>query len=341
MNEPIFLAAYDKGVARAQPGPDESWTVERHLESLRITCLAPDASNPRRVYAGAAQEGVWRSDDCGVTWQEAGLKGHEIKSLAVSPHDPAILFAGTKGALMFRSTDGGANWAELEAFRKVPNRWWWFSPAEPPDFRPYVISIATSPTDPQVVLAGIEFGAVVRSEDGGETWSRHRRGALRDCHSLQFHHTNGNWAYQAGGTGGRFLQPERGAKLAKGRAGPGEEIRDRLRGGRGKSGGLVRLRGFQPAECFRSGPQRLSLPVERGRRLGADRLADPPAAGDSDRPRDNPGPGRPPVRRVERWGHLAQHELRRYLAPAAFEHGRDLVFSDRPAAGVRIHLDRH
>ncbi|HNB51187.1 MAG TPA: hypothetical protein PK530_04565, partial [Anaerolineales bacterium] len=27
-------------------------------------------------------------------------------------------------------------------------------------------------------------------------------GALRDCHSLKFHPTNGDWAYQAGGTGG-------------------------------------------------------------------------------------------------------------------------------------------
>jgi photosystem II stability/assembly factor-like uncharacterized protein len=65
-----------------------------------------------------------------------------------------------------------------------------------------VIAIALSPTDPEVLLAGIEFGAVVRSEDGGETWSRHRRGSLRDCHSLKFHHRDGHWVYEAGGTGG-------------------------------------------------------------------------------------------------------------------------------------------
>jgi photosystem II stability/assembly factor-like uncharacterized protein len=49
---------------------------------------------------------------------------------------------------------------------------------------------------------GIEFGAVVRSNDGGQTWSRHRSGALRDCHSLKFHAADGDWVYQAGGTGG-------------------------------------------------------------------------------------------------------------------------------------------
>jgi photosystem II stability/assembly factor-like uncharacterized protein len=103
---------------------------------------------------------------------------------------------------MYASYDGGHTWAELDGFRRIPHRWWWFSPAEPPDLRPYVIVIAPSPTETDVLLAGIEFGAVVRSEDGGQSWSRHRRGALRDCHSLKFHATDGNWVYEAGGTGG-------------------------------------------------------------------------------------------------------------------------------------------
>jgi hypothetical protein len=65
-----------------------------------------------------------------------------------------------------------------------------------------VIAIAPSPTDPDVVLAGVELGAVVRSADGGQTWSRHRQGSLRDCHSLKFHASDGAWVYEAGGTGG-------------------------------------------------------------------------------------------------------------------------------------------
>jgi hypothetical protein len=44
----------------------------------------------------------------------------------------------------------------------------------------------------------MEAGAVVRSQDGGATWSGHRRGALRDCHSMTFHTENGAWAYEAG-----------------------------------------------------------------------------------------------------------------------------------------------
>jgi hypothetical protein len=136
-----------------------------------------------------------------MTWQPCGLAGKIIKSLAVSPHDPKIMYAGTKPASLYLSKDGGCSWQELAGFRRIPWRGWWFSPAETP-FQAYVNAITMSPTDPDVVLAGVEFGAVVRSKDGGRTWSGHRSGALRDCHSLKFHPINGDWAYEAGGTGG-------------------------------------------------------------------------------------------------------------------------------------------
>ncbi len=197
----IFISAYDKGINRAERSPDGGWTVSHLAQEHHISCLVADPSNPRRLFAGT-RDGSLCSDDGGLTWQSSGMEGYPVKSLAVSPHDPNIIYAGSKPALMFKSIDGGNSWTELDSFRRIPNRWWWFSPAEPPDRRPYVIDIALSPTEPEVLLAGIEFGAVVRSEDGGRSWSRHRRGALRDCHSLKYHASNGNWVYQAGGSGG-------------------------------------------------------------------------------------------------------------------------------------------
>lgn len=201
MDDHIFLAAYARGVSCAEHGRSGEWTLEHLATYHETTCLAADPSNRHRVYAGTTG-GLLRSDDLGLTWYSSGMDGHIVKSLAVSPHDPDVVYAGTKPALMFVSRDGGQSWAELEGFRRIPNRWWWFSPAEPSDLRPYVIAIAPSPIDPNVLLAGIEFGAVVRSKDGGRTWSRRRRRSLRDCHSLKFHATNGDWAYEAGGTGG-------------------------------------------------------------------------------------------------------------------------------------------
>lgn len=203
MSDPtLILTTHDGAVVRAERSAGGAWAVERLRPDLRARCLAagPDRAGP--LYAGTNGRGVFRSPDRGRTWEPAGLEGETVTALAVSPHDPGRLYAGTKPARLFRSDDGGPTWRELEGFRRVPNRWWWFSPAEPPDLRPYLMGLAVSPTEPEVLLAGVEFGAVVRSRDGGRTWSRHRPGALRDCHSLKFHAADGDWAYEAGGTGG-------------------------------------------------------------------------------------------------------------------------------------------
>ena len=102
------------------------------------------------------------------------------QSFVISHLQPGVIYAGTKPALMYISNDNGLHWDELPAFRKIFSRRFWFSPAETP-FVAYVQGITLSPTDQNVIIAGIEFGAVVRSTNGGETWEDHRPGALRDC----------------------------------------------------------------------------------------------------------------------------------------------------------------
>jgi len=205
----VFLAGSPTGFSRAEQTPGGGWEVDRLRADLKATCLAEDPLNPGVLFAGTRSSGVWRSKDRGRSWEYCGLKDQMVMSLAVSPHPQAgdlrvqpLLYAGAKPALTFRSGDGGKSWEELGGFRRVPNRWWWFSPADPPGWKPYVISIAPSPADPNVILAGVEFGGVMRSDDRGGTWSRHLSGALRDCHDLKFHPAKGTWVYQAGGTGG-------------------------------------------------------------------------------------------------------------------------------------------
>lgn len=197
----IFLAVDGQSGTRATCNRDETWSVDSFLKNQQVSCLANDPSNHQVIYAGTNQNGVFRSLDKGESWSNIGFSGHSVKALAVSPHDSNFLVVGTKPALIFISHDSGQSWREQDSFRRIRGRRFWFSPAEPPDKRPYVQAITISPTNPQVMLAGIEFGAVVRSEDGGQTWSNHIKGTLRDCHDLKFHTSNGDWVYEAGGGG--------------------------------------------------------------------------------------------------------------------------------------------
>lgn len=201
MSSTVYIAATSRGVALATQDRTGKWNVQTMLDDLVVRCIAVDPLHRDRVYAGTQEVGVLRSDDGGKSWQASGLSRSTVTSIAASPVQSGLVYAGTKPARIFVSLDGGDTWNELTAFRRIPWRWLWFSPAERP-FSAYVQAIALSPTDPARLFAGIELGATVSSDDGGATWSRHRRGALRDCHSLTFHHHDANWLYEAGGTGG-------------------------------------------------------------------------------------------------------------------------------------------
>lgn len=194
MKAKVFIATTGNGLARASHAPNGGWSVEFLLADRDGRCLASDPLNPEVVYAGTQGSGVLRSDDRGKTWHPAGLDGHIVKSLTVSCAEPGAVYAGTKPALVFVSRDGGAHWTELGAFRRTRARRFW-GPFT------YVKAIALSPTDPNVINVGFEGVATVRSEDGGKTWTGHLKDALRDCHTLISHPIDGDWVYEAGGTG--------------------------------------------------------------------------------------------------------------------------------------------
>jgi hypothetical protein len=181
------------GLARAERAASGVWQVEHLLADQDVRCLAADPRNRDVVYAGTQGNGVLRSIDRGKTWQPAGLSDRIVKSIAISPTEPGTIYAGTKPPLVFVSRDGCANWGGACPRSGVFSRGG--SGCRLPSRRSGLRGHrALASPDPAVIVAGIEAGAVVRSADGGKHGGSSQ--ALRDCHSITFHATKGDWVYE-------------------------------------------------------------------------------------------------------------------------------------------------
>lgn len=218
-SEPVFLSSNGTGLVRLKKDAGD-WVSSHPLEGVKINCIVSDPANPRKIFLGTQNHGILLSTDAGKTWRSVGLNQIPVKSIAVDPNDPNTIYAGGRPVSLYVSRDGGTVWEELPAMRKTP-RFWWFSPADPPGMLPYVNGLTVSPLDSNVILAGIELGAVMRSDDRGQTWSKHLRGCDRDCHSLKFHPNDGNWAYEAGGLSGVAFSQNGGKDWRKPKEGLG------------------------------------------------------------------------------------------------------------------------
>ncbi|MBA3533358.1 MAG: hypothetical protein H0T73_15665 [Ardenticatenales bacterium] len=64
------------------------------------------------VILAGTTDGIYRSDDLGLTWQEAsqGLTQRHVRWMAFHPDISDFEFAGTEPATIFISRDGGQSW---------------------------------------------------------------------------------------------------------------------------------------------------------------------------------------------------------------------------------------
>lgn len=210
-----LLAATAAGIVRV-PTETAAPVATSVLGGVDVRCLAVDPRKPTHVYAGTQGDGVLRSDDAGRTWNPAGLDGVVVKALSVSGGAPGVVYAGTKPPRLYRSADGGTSWEECAGFARMRRPWWW-QPAERPH-TPYVSTLAASPDEPGVVLAGIEAAKLLRSTNGGDSWTRIGRGVAADAHELAFDPRDGRHAYLAAGFGAS-ISSDSGATWRRIRAG--------------------------------------------------------------------------------------------------------------------------
>ncbi|MGB9112361.1 MAG: hypothetical protein WCF24_06515 [Acidimicrobiales bacterium] len=154
-----------------------------------------------RVLVGTAKGTfILESDGARKDWTVNGpfFGGMESYHVAGSPADPDRIWAAPStswfGQLMHRSDDGGKNWTavgkDFVYASALGTHLWYDGTPRPWEFK-RVWHLEPSPTDPDVVFAGVEDAGLFISRDGGESWE--------ELPALREHKTTPEWAPGAGG----------------------------------------------------------------------------------------------------------------------------------------------
>ena len=186
----MLLAATPDGVYRVTELPFSSGERVLNIETTRQLFTRDDIPG---VFA-ATEAGLFYTIDGGDTWTNRGVPVENVYSVLVSD---GCIYAGVRPADIYASTDDGETWTVLTGFRESSFTSSW--PTNPHRDYAHVRSLASHPTVPELLVAGVEVGGLVMSTDGGDSW--------RECPSVpdDVHHvlciTADTWVVSCG-TGG-------------------------------------------------------------------------------------------------------------------------------------------
>jgi len=187
-------------------GDGNIWKVNEDLKGLHPTAIAIDPQNSYRVYCGTWNNGLWKTDDNGQTWEKTLLTipNANITTVSVSPIEKGEegfnkLFVGTEPSIIYSSSDGGQTWEIIDGFNKLDSSSTWSFPPRP--WTNHVRWIEPDANKEDYLFVAIEAGALIKSFDGGKTWKDRVKNGPYDTHTLVSHKKAPQRLYSAAGDG--------------------------------------------------------------------------------------------------------------------------------------------
>jgi photosystem II stability/assembly factor-like uncharacterized protein len=163
-------------------GKRKKWDIEGPLFAGWEIYHMKGSSDPNRIYASQTSgwfgQVIQRSDDGGKTWRQPGTPPGEPTTT------PEGFPKGESNKFVYDTSP--------ETGRPLTTHQWYDGTQHPWEFK-RVWHLEPSPTDPDVVYAGVEDAGLFRSPDGGRSW--HELAGLRG------HGTGPKWSPGAGGMG--------------------------------------------------------------------------------------------------------------------------------------------
>jgi photosystem II stability/assembly factor-like uncharacterized protein len=161
------------------------WEVVNHVfQDKVLESVSGLRKDPKRVYAGVAYDGLYRTEDGGLSWTK--IFDGDVRSTTVDPTNEDVIYTGTEGVYLFRSEDRGNTFTEITSIRALPDeiRKKWWTPYPPA--LGHIITIYVHPEDGNMIYLCLKHGGILRSFNRGETWEDVSQGIdYLDIHVIQ------------------------------------------------------------------------------------------------------------------------------------------------------------
>lgn len=189
-NENVWYVTVGSGNIWKTENAGTTWTpIFDDQGSYSIGCIAMDPSNPDILWVGTGEnvggrhvaygDGIYRSEDGGVSWKNMGLKeSNHISKIIVHPDNSEVLWVAAQGPLwskggdrgVYKTTDAGKTW------KKVLGEEVWTGATDLliDPRNPNTLYAATWQRHRTVAgyMGGGPGAAIYRSFDSGEKWEK-------------------------------------------------------------------------------------------------------------------------------------------------------------------------
>lgn len=211
-----LILATEQGIVICERDGDIWKESVRDLKDYSVT----SAMAREGVILVGTQDGIFRSEDEGKTWEEIsnGLTARHVRWMAYHPDISDLEFAGTEPANIFVSKNGGESWRACPEVAELRDKFKWSLP-----YSPEAGCVRGFAFNGSRVYAAVEVGGVLVSEDNGETWKLAEGSdgnpdlegppepfIYPDLHSLEVHRSSPDLVYAP--TGGGFYRTKDGGK---------------------------------------------------------------------------------------------------------------------------------
>lgn len=132
---------------------------EKNLSSMAILDLVISPNNSDIIYAGTANNGIYRSSNGGLTWAESESDFTYVRKIALDATNENIIYitADLNGErALFKTVDGGVVWKKLLSQRSKEN--------------PIALDIIVDHKNTSILYATDSTGGVYKSTDAGDEW---------------------------------------------------------------------------------------------------------------------------------------------------------------------------